>query len=432
MKETQGEAPAGWPSPAHARWALLVLTLVMGGALVATSVTSFISARAASHDVALASGQRLGLHIGSELRREEDWQAPCEWLLEDLSGQGLRYLAVVEIGGKILAEAGERVGPPLVLPRGLAAPDRRGPLFFETVGERIRGVMPFFSRMRRHRFFSRARPPGPPRRFILFEFEAVVARQVISRARRGLIVSLVSAAILLLAAAAVWRLSVRASRVEAQLARDRQLIALGRMSAVLGHELRNPLTSLKGHAQLLLERFPEGDPQRAGVETVVSEAQRLEELTTQVLDFARTGEIERSRQEVASLLRAVAERSGAAPLLLEIEGELPDWSLDPIRMEQVLENMLVNARQNSSPQQPVTLSAQVMRRKLVIEVRDRGEGLAPGDEEKVFEPFFTRRVRGTGLGLALARRIVEGHGGQIRASNHPEGGAVFRVTLPEG
>jgi two-component system sensor histidine kinase HydH len=67
---------------------------------------------------------------------------------------------------------------------------------------------------------------------------------------------------------------------------------------------------------------------------------------------------------------------------------------------------------------------------LVIEVRDRGEGIAPGEEERVFEPFYTRRVKGTGLGLALARRIVEGHGGTITARNQPDGGAVFSVRLP--
>jgi two-component system sensor histidine kinase HydH len=69
-------------------------------------------------------------------------------------------------------------------------------------------------------------------------------------------------------------------------------------------------------------------------------------------------------------------------------------------------------------------------RHLVIEVRDRGEGITPGEEERVFEPFYTRRAKGTGLGLALARRIVEGHSGNITARNHPEGGAVFSVRLP--
>jgi two-component system sensor histidine kinase HydH len=100
-------------------------------------------------------------------------------------------------------------------------------------------------------------------------------------------------------------------------------------------------------------------------------------------------------------------------------------------MEEVLVNLLRNARDASLAGMAIDVGLEIQAdRFLAIQVRDRGEGLAPGEEERVFEPFYTRRVKGTGLGLALARRIVEGHGGTITARNHPDGGAVFSVRLP--
>jgi signal transduction histidine kinase len=100
-------------------------------------------------------------------------------------------------------------------------------------------------------------------------------------------------------------------------------------------------------------------------------------------------------------------------------------------MEEVLVNLLRNAREASPAEKPVEVTLGLRgERSLAIEVRDHGPGIEPGEEERVFEPFYTRRAKGTGLGLALARRIVEGHGGTITAHNHPDGGAVFSVRLP--
>jgi len=238
---------------------------------------------------------------------------------------------------------------------------------------------------------------------------------------------------LLLGLAAVfWRLSRQAELAAAQLARDRQLKALGEMSAVLGHELRNPLTSLKGHCQLLLEKLASDHPGRRGAETVLREAVRLEDLSRQILEFARTGAVEPTHEDPVALAKAAAEAVGPGPdVHVKVEGEPLPWPLDRVRMEEVLTNLLRNAIQASPEGASVYLTVTVCRgEKLSYEVRDHGEGLPPGEEDRVFEPFFTRKSHGTGLGLALARRIVEGHGGRISAYNHADGGAVFRVSLP--
>jgi two-component system sensor histidine kinase HydH len=245
-----------------------------------------------------------------------------------------------------------------------------------------------------------------------------------------LAVSLLAAGTLLGLSAIFWRISRHAERASLQLEHDRQLKVLGQMSAVLGHEIRNPLASLKGHVQLLLEKLPGDHPGRKGAEVVLRETIRLEELSRHVLEFARTGAVQREDADPAVVVRAAVESAGGNDVRVEVRGAPSAWALDSRRMEEVLVNLLRNAREASLPGQPIDVSIEGRRDDLFIEVRDRGEGIVSGEEERVFEPFYTRRAKGTGLGLALARRIVEGHGGKITVHNHPDGGAVFSVSLP--
>jgi two-component system sensor histidine kinase HydH len=195
------------------------------------------------------------------------------------------------------------------------------------------------------------------------------------------------------------------------------------MSAVLAHEIKNPLASLKGNAQLLAAMLPAGDKPRSKAERVVDEAVRLEKLTNDLLAFVRTGAIERKPTDVAALIRDAAARHGDA---IRIDAPGLAWSLDGDRMRQVLANLIDNAVHAGVP---VTVTAHAAH-SLVIEVADKGSGVPADDRDKIFEPFFTKKTQGTGLGLALSRRVVEQHRGTLTVGDNPGGGAIFRVEIP--
>jgi two-component system sensor histidine kinase HydH len=209
--------------------------------------------------------------------------------------------------------------------------------------------------------------------------------------------------------------------------RERRLASLGEMSAVLAHEIRNPLASLKGNAQLLAASLPAGEKPRAKAERVVDEAVRLERLTQDLLSFVRTGELARTDADVAALA-STAAGAVTGEVSLVTDGAPATWSLDSARVHQVLVNLLENA---IAAGPPATLRVAKEHDALVMEIRDKGPGVPAADREKVFEPFFTNKTRGTGLGLAIARRVVELHGGTITVTDADGGGACFRIEIPK-
>ena len=266
--------------------------------------------------------------------------------------------------------------------------------------------------------------------FEIMEF-VPVAPALVSRAHLALVLAWIGAAILTLATLLFWRTSTQYDLVRQRLEEQRRLAVLGEMSAVLAHEIRNPLASLKGHAQLLAEKLPEGTADKRKADRVVDEAKRLEVLTNDLLDFARSGPIDFRRVDPGALLRACAADLPSGSITIDSANAPESWYLDERRFSYaVLANLLRNAVQASPPDHPAEARVFLENGALVFDVRDHGDGLPSGQEERIFDPFFTTRTTGTGLGLALARRIVELHGGSIIARTADDGGALFRVELP--
>jgi two-component system, NtrC family, sensor histidine kinase HydH len=433
---TKGAVPLTSRTGLKWRLGLLVTTLVMGAALITSGIDRRQAALASARSVTEAEVYSMLSGARRELvRARGEHEEILTAMFDELGPRGVRYLSLIDSEGRdifSLGRASVRLSPSPNVRSGR----RKAPLIVP-VGDD--GLVHAFISVGRS---SRAkRRDGSTRRLLAIELIPEEARRIVTSAERALLLEFGAAVFLLLAALVFWRMSRRAeklsSQMEAQrietarqLERDRQLKLLGQMSAVLGHELRNPITALKGNAQLLTEKLA-GHPTENRAREVVDAAVQLEHLTGQVLDFARTGELNRSRVYVDDLLNSVATFAGADPVEIRVPDDLPPWSLDRDRMERVLVNLLQNARQASPDEAPVKVSAWGESGLLVLEVRDEGEGIAPGDEERIFEPFYTSRAQGTGLGLALARRVTQAHRGDIRAYNHEGGGAVFKVEIPQ-
>ncbi|HSJ31236.1 MAG TPA: ATP-binding protein [Longimicrobiales bacterium] len=423
-----------------ARTGWLATTLALAVALVAGAFASYSGAQSAVS--ALNRGQADFLQAAVRDNFLQHTGAIADTMLAALLEQhgeaGLRYVALLDSLGDVTMSAGEALLP---LEAGAEPSFSGGPL--EQTGDRIRLFMPrppTFTEMAAQDSARRAARAGgdrgrrapPQRRWILIEMEPVLASTLENRAARSLALSVAAAVILTLAAILFWRTSGKYQSALLRLEEQRRLTLLGEMSAVLAHEIRNPLASLKGNAQLLAERLPTGSREHARAERVVGEATRLEALTSDLLDFARSTTLERQPVDPVAVLEASIDDVSAGGFDVESDGVPAQWPMDPARIRQILVNVLQNARQASPDGSRPRVRVGVENDRLVYEVRDFGDGLAPGTGTRIFDPFFTTRTSGTGLGLAVARRAAEMHGGQVSARNHEEGGAVFRIEIPAG
>lgn len=204
------------------------------------------------------------------------------------------------------------------------------------------------------------------------------------------------------------------------------LLQLGQASAMLAHELRSPLTALKGHAQLLLELLPSTDRRHLGAARVVREAERMERLVQDALDLVRPAALRRESVHVLALCRAACPE-GARVRVTGPEGLR--WSVDGGRLGQVVRNLVENASQ-ADPRGPIQVAVSREGEGLLIAVTDQGPGVDPALAERIFEPFVSGREGGTGLGLALCRRLVEQHGGTLILAASEGVGARFELRLP--
>jgi two-component system sensor histidine kinase KdpD len=214
----------------------------------------------------------------------------------------------------------------------------------------------------------------------------------------------------------------------------------------VSHDLRTPLAAMAGAASSLLDRPPDDAAERRELlQTIVDESRRLARLVDNLLDMTRleAGAVVANRQWhvieeiVGSAVHRVQGDLGDRPVTTDVPADLPLVSVDGLLVEQVLVNLLENAARYTPAAGPIEITAREVGSAVEIRVADRGPGLPPGAEERVFEKFYRGTARpdgrrGVGLGLAICRGIVEAHGGRVTARNRPGGGAEFVITLPTG
>ncbi|GAB6192692.1 two-component system sensor histidine kinase NtrB [Desulfocastanea catecholica] len=225
-------------------------------------------------------------------------------------------------------------------------------------------------------------------------------------------------------------------RLEKELRRSERLAALGKMAAGVAHELRNPLSSIKGLAVVLKSNFSHTSKEAETADILVKEVERLNRSIGELLDYAKPAQLKRERASVTeiiektvSLVQVDAESFGIA-LRLEMDDDLPQVMLDKDKMNQVFLNLFLNAIQAMEDGGELLVATEHDARRILITVRDNGVGILPENLGRVFDPYFTTKNDGTGLGLAMSAKIVEEHGGWMELSSVAGSYTEVRVILP--
>ncbi len=216
------------------------------------------------------------------------------------------------------------------------------------------------------------------------------------------------------------------------------LLAIGRVSSSLVHDLRNPIEGLKLLSAELMKRAEHGGPEYEVADTIHQSIARLSSLLTQSLNFARLAHPEFSPTDIVSLADdAVADiRPSDVVIRKQYDNKIPPVEVDAVQLKRVLSNILLNAVdacRNNKKEAPgiVNLNLRTDGASIKIEISDNGPGVEPELHEKIFEPFFSTKPEGHGLGLSFGRQIIKNHGGELLLISEPGQGATFVIILPQ-
>ncbi len=229
---------------------------------------------------------------------------------------------------------------------------------------------------------------------------------------------------------------VQKRKMEEQMQRTDRLVALGEIAAGVAHEIRNPLTSIKGFVQLIESEMDSKDPRRQYTSIVISETDRLNNMVHELLYYSRPNEPQKSSVQLGAIIHATLQLVRLNPdsrrvtINQDIPAQLPALTGDHDQLKQVLLNLIINAIQAVDNHGQIWISATSTADRVVISIEDNGRGIAPDQLNRLFDPFYTTRSDGTGLGLAVVQKIVTLHEGEIRVDNRDTGGARFVISLP--
>jgi two-component system sensor histidine kinase HydH len=241
--------------------------------------------------------------------------------------------------------------------------------------------------------------------------------------------------------------SVRSSLdlMKAEVERSRRLAAVGKLAAGVAHEIRNPLSSIKGFATWFRERYSNRDEDREVADVMIQEVERLNRAVTQLLELSKPLSVTKTMLNVEEIfahsIKLIAqeldEKGIAVDLQVDRSLKQKEIMSDPDRLNQILLNLYLNAIQAMEDEGGTlgilaTETGSGAGRALLLEVSDTGRGIDAADLEHIFDPYFTNRPGGTGLGLAMVHRAIEALGAEIRVESEKGEGTRFFIKLPMG
>ena len=231
--------------------------------------------------------------------------------------------------------------------------------------------------------------------------------------------------------------SDRIIAVEEQLRRAEKLSTLGEMAAVLAHEIRNPLGSIRGTAEILKDDYPPGSQKHEFIEIQIKETERLNNVVEDFLKMARqqpfdikSCSITEELETIVKLTENVAKERGIVLLPEFRDSDKVTTMGDGEKLRQAFLNIINNSLQATLPGGTVSINTRLTGNAAEIIFKDSGSGINCSIINRIFEPFFTTKADGTGLGLAVTRKIIEGHGGSLKIESEPGKGTSVVISLP--
>ena len=224
-----------------------------------------------------------------------------------------------------------------------------------------------------------------------------------------------------------------------EVARNKRLASLGKLSAGIAHEIRNPLSSIRGLAQFVYSSFKKNDARKEDLDTIIQEVDRLNLLIVQVLDFAKIKKLNLSQFSINELVVKIVEflkleiKNKKIDFHLSLSQEIPSICADENQVRQIIMNVVINAIQaiKINGKIKITTENSKLKEKPAIKliIEDNGIGIPESELSQIFDPFFTKKDKGTGLGLSIVYKLVENHQGEIKVESTEGKGTKFMIFL---
>jgi len=403
------------------RSGLALFLLFSSGAILYTTAQNTRSAQSLATQALESTALALSSAAENALRASP--KMPTEEIRQILSDRVVAYALIASREGKILFHTNPRLAGSFLPPEEEQRPSGK------TSGQRIilkTGLPAYEFSYPVHR-----RDGGEE--WLRLVLHTTPADRIVANARRmwwtvgGVLVLLWAVGI------ALERVFTRQLRLREELGRRQQLALIGQMTAVLAHEIRNTLGSMKGYAQWVHEKMDELDPKKAGLVAVLRGVQRMETLVNDLLFYSREEQYFCQPLDLGPLIQeAIQAAVSSWKGRLEVDAVPGAIVLaDPEKLHRALANGLRNAVQAMGEEGTLSVQSHPDGRWIKMRIEDTGPGIPAEEIPRLFTPFYTTKAEGTGLGLAYSKKVIEGMGGKIELGNREKGqGALLKICLP--